>query len=44
MIVGPWGEVLCRAGVQETVMTAELDPAELERIRTRIAVLQHRRL
>lgn len=44
MIAGPWGEVLCRAGDEECVITAKLDPAELAKTRARIPVLEHRRL
>jgi predicted amidohydrolase len=44
MAVGPWGEVLCRAGDTESVMVVDLDPESLTRIRSRIPVLSHRRL
>jgi len=44
MVVAPWGDVLCRAGSEVTVLTAELDPTELDRTRRRIPVLEHRRL
>ncbi len=44
IIAGPWGEVLCRAGGEECVITAKLDPAELAGTRARIPVLEHRRL
>ena len=44
MIVGPWGEIICRAGERECVLTATLNPDNLRRTRKRIPVLQHRRL
>ena len=44
MIVDPWGLVLAQAGDQPGVIDAECDPAELERIRTAIPALRHRRL
>lgn len=44
MIIGPWGEIICRAGKQECVLTATLDPGELRRARKRIPVLSHRRI
>lgn len=44
MAVGPWGEVLCRAGDEETVLTLTLEPSALQAIRRRIPVLNHRRL
>lgn len=44
LIAGPWGEVLAEAGREEAVLTAVLDPAELERIRRRVPALEHRRL
>ncbi len=33
MVIGPWGEVLCRAATAETVLITELDPSELTRTR-----------
>lgn len=44
MIVGPWGEIICRAGERASVLTVTLDPGELQRMRARIPVLSHRRL
>ncbi|MDD5484365.1 MAG: carbon-nitrogen hydrolase family protein [Kiritimatiellae bacterium] len=44
MIVGPWGEIVCRAGEKETVLTAVLDPENLRQTRRRVPVLCHRRL
>jgi len=44
MIVGPWGEIIARAGDRERVLTAVLDPEDLRITRARIPVLQHRQL
>lgn len=44
LVVGPWGEVLARAGDEPTVFTVTLDFAELAAARERIPVLAHRRL
>ena len=44
MIAGPWGEIIARAGAKECVITAELNPDNLRRTRSRIPVLQHRRI
>lgn len=44
LVVGPWGEVLARAGAGPAVITAKLDPAELAATRDRIPALAHRRL
>ncbi|MDO9542626.1 MAG: carbon-nitrogen hydrolase family protein [Kiritimatiellia bacterium] len=44
MMVGPWGEIICRAGEKECVLTATLNPDDLRRTRKRIPVLRHRRM
>jgi len=44
MIVGPWGEVLAKAGEEETIISAVLDPEILIATRRRVPALQHRRL
>src|SRR5918996_6072378 len=45
MIVGPWGEVLVHAPEEGSgVWTAELDLAELRRVRKVLPALEHRRL
>jgi predicted amidohydrolase len=45
MIVGPWGDVLAEAPEQgDDVRVAEIDPAELRRVRTVLPALEHRRL
>lgn len=43
LIVGPWGDVLAEGGVDETLLCATLDKAELDRVRTRVPALKHRR-
>jgi omega-amidase len=43
MIINPWGEVLAEADEAETILSAELDLAEVDRIRTRFSVLVDRR-
>jgi len=42
MIVGPWGEILARAGDGPEVITVELDPAALQQTRNRVPALRHR--
>jgi len=44
MIINPWGEVLEEAGETETVLSGELDLAEVDRIRSQFPVLADRRL
>jgi deaminated glutathione amidase len=44
MIVDPWGIVLAQAGDTETVVVADLDLAEQQRIRSSLPALTHRRL
>jgi deaminated glutathione amidase len=45
MIVGPWGEILAEAPEEGSgVWFADLDIAELRRVRTRLPALEHRRL
>jgi predicted amidohydrolase len=43
LIVDPWGLVLATAPDTETVIVADLDPAALREIRTRLPALRHRR-
>jgi predicted amidohydrolase len=43
LIVDPWGLVLATAPDAETAILADLDPATLRDIRTRLPALQHRR-
>ncbi len=42
-VVGPWGEVLAEAGVEEGITWAEVDPAETGEVRARFPVLDDRR-
>ena len=44
MIVDPWGTVLARLGGEEGVAVAEIDPAQLARVRAELPALTHRRL
>ncbi len=44
LVVDPWGTVLACASEGEGLAMAEMDRALLERIRTRLPALQHRRL
>lgn len=43
-VIGPWGEVLAEAGIDESITWAEVDPAETVRIRGRFPVLEDRRV
>jgi predicted amidohydrolase len=43
LIVDPWGTVLAQAPDEETVISAELDPAWLEEVRRRLPSLSQRR-
>ena len=44
MIIDPWGLVLARAGDRPGVIVADCDPADLERARSALPSLAHRRL
>jgi deaminated glutathione amidase len=44
MIVDPWGAVIARASDGEGVAMAEIDPKVVERVRTELPSLSHRRL
>jgi len=44
LIVGPWGDVLARAGTGSDVVLASVDPVELTEIRARFPALSHFRL
>ncbi|WP_199614874.1 carbon-nitrogen family hydrolase [Paenibacillus alkalitolerans] len=43
MVISPWGEVLAEGGEQETILTAELDMDEVDRVRRTIPVFDDRR-
>ncbi|MFE5724751.1 nitrilase-related carbon-nitrogen hydrolase [Streptomyces erythrochromogenes] len=42
MVVDPWGTVLAEAGEDEEVLTAGIDPSEVDRIRSELPVLRDR--
>jgi predicted amidohydrolase len=44
MVIDPWGTVLAVQDEGDGVALAELDPAQLARVRTQLPALQHRRL
>jgi deaminated glutathione amidase len=41
--ISPWGEILAEAGTEPGVIFADIDPAEVDRVRARIPVLAHTR-
>jgi deaminated glutathione amidase len=43
LILSPWGEILAEGGTDPGVITADIDPAEVDRIRARIPALDHTR-
>ncbi|WP_438445660.1 carbon-nitrogen family hydrolase [Gorillibacterium sp. sgz5001074] len=43
MIIDPWGEVLAEGGEEEAVVTAEIRPALVDEVRSRIPVFEDRR-
>lgn len=43
LVVDPWGEVIVDGGDGEKLLFAEIDLARIAEVRSRIAVLQHRR-
>lgn len=43
LIVSPWGEIMAEAGADPCVIMAEIDVAEVSRVRSRIPALQHDR-
>jgi predicted amidohydrolase len=44
LIVDPWGLVLAQAQDMPTVICADIDLAQIERVRTQIPCLHHRHL
>jgi deaminated glutathione amidase len=44
MVVDPWGTVLAVLDEGDGVVVAKLEPAQMERVRTQLPALQHRRL
>jgi deaminated glutathione amidase len=43
IVVSPWGEILAEAGAEPDVIVAEIDAAEVDRVRARIPSLEHTR-
>jgi len=43
LIVDPWGKILADGGTEESVVMAEIDLAEVRRVRTKIPSLEHDR-
>ena len=43
MVVDPWGNVLCRAGAEETTLYADLDMDRLKAVRAQLPILSARR-
>ena len=41
--VSPWGDILARAGAEETTLYVELDPAYVESIRAQLPLMSARR-
>jgi deaminated glutathione amidase len=44
LIIDPWGEVLARRAEGPGVVVADMDPARIRDVRTRLPALSHRRL
>jgi predicted amidohydrolase len=44
LVVGPWGEVLLDMGEQLGLGFAEIDPAEVGQVRSRLPAIRHRRV
>ncbi|NLI13914.1 MAG: carbon-nitrogen hydrolase family protein [Peptococcaceae bacterium] len=42
-IVGPWGDIIARADEKETIIYADIDPGEIDKIREALPLLKHRR-
>ncbi|HZK87030.1 MAG TPA: carbon-nitrogen hydrolase family protein [Syntrophomonas sp.] len=43
MIVDPWGKILVEGGIQEEILYAEINLAQLRKVRQELPLLQHRR-
>lgn len=43
MVISPWGEILAEAGEEETMLTADVDIASIDTVRSRIPVFEDRR-
>lgn len=44
MVVDPWGEIICRAGLEEEILSAEIDPAKIKEVRAEFPALNDRRI
>lgn len=44
MVVDPWGDVIARAGVNEEVLTAEIDPGKVAAVRSEFTALKDRQI
>lgn len=43
MVIDPWGEIIVEGGEEETILTAQIDLGEVDRVRSKIPVFQDRR-
>ena len=43
MIIDPWGKVVVEAGEDQSLLTAEIDLEEVDRVRRQIPVFEDRR-
>jgi predicted amidohydrolase len=43
LIIDPWGEILAEAGTEPGIITATLDLARVDEVRSKIPSLQHAR-
>ena len=43
LVVDPWGEIIAEAGDEEAVLLAQIDPDRVQKVRTELPSLQHRR-
>ncbi|RIX53542.1 carbon-nitrogen family hydrolase [Paenibacillus nanensis] len=43
LVIDPWGEIVAEAGEEETILTAEIDLALVDEVRSRIPVFEDRR-
>jgi predicted amidohydrolase len=43
LVIDPWGDILLDMGEAPGIGTAEIDPARVEEVRSRVPVLRHRR-
>jgi nitrilase len=44
MIVDPWGKIMASLPSGAGIVTAEIDPDRLQKVRTAFPALQHRRM